>query len=212
MFLEKHKEQVLSIARATKEQGLVSASWGNVSVRPAGEDKMVITPSGLDYFSLEYSDMVVLDFDGKVLQGTHKPSSEYLLHKEIYLNRSDVLAIIHTHSIFSTVFAAVQKPIPVIMEELAQVNGGQAKVADYALSGSAELAKNCVEGLGDRSAVLLARHGLVGVATTLAEALKICQVVEKAAQIAFYAFNLGAPEEIDPADIKRMREVYLKNL
>lgn len=212
MFLGKHKEEVLSAARVTKEQGLVFSSWGNVSVRPEGTEKIVITPSSLDYFSLEPADMVVLDFAGKVLEGTHKPSSEYLLHKEIYLKRPDVLAIIHTHSVFATAFAAVQKPIPVIMEELAQVNGGQVEVADYALPGSVELSKNCVESLGDRGAVLLARHGMVGVAATLAETMKICQVVEKVAQIAFYAFNLGQPEEIDADDITRMRKTYLKNL
>jgi L-ribulose-5-phosphate 4-epimerase len=113
------------------ECGLVTASWGNVSMRPAGQDIMIITPSGIDYCQLRYADMVAMDFSGHPLQGERKPSSEYQLHQEIYLRRPDVLAIVHTHSVYASSFAAAHKPIPVIMEELAQVNGGPVEVAPY---------------------------------------------------------------------------------
>ncbi len=210
MLLEKYEQEVIETARQMLRCGLVTATWGNVSVRPGTEEILVITPSGMDYAGLGHADMVALDFSGRVLKGERKPSSEYRLHCKIYRERPDVLAIVHTHSVFASAFAAARTPIPVITEELAQINGGPVKVADYHLPGTPELAQSCTRALGSRSAVLLANHGLVGTAPTLAEALKVCQIVEKTAQITLYAKGLGAFQELSAKDTARIRDYYLK--
>ncbi len=209
MLLEKYKQEVIEAARFMQKCGLVTASWGNVSVRPKGDDILVITPSGMDYEELRYSDMVALDFNGRVLQGERIPSSEYRLHCRIYEHRPDVLAIVHTHSVFASAFAAAQRPIPVITEELAQINGGPVEVAAYNFPGSPGLAESCVRALGQRSAVLLANHGLVGTAPTLSEALKVCRIVEKTAHISLHARCLGPIREISPEDTATIRDYYL---
>lgn len=210
MLLEKYKQEVIEVAKKMLECGLVTASWGNVSVRPAEQDIMIITPSGMDYCQLRYSDMVAMDFSGQTLQGERKPSSEYQLHREIYMKRPDVFAIVHTHSIYASSFAAAHEPIPVIMEELAQINGGPVLVAPYGLPGSLELAVNCVNTLGGHNAaVLLANHGLVGVSGSLKDALKVCQIVEKTAQITLNALNIGVFHKISPKNIEHIREYYV---
>lgn len=211
MLLEKYKQEVIEIAKTMLECGLVTASWGNVSVRPEGQDLMVITPSGMDYCRLRYSDMVAMDFAGHALQGERKPSSEYQMHREIYLKRPDVKAIVHTHSVFASSFAAAHEPIPVIMEELAQINGGPVDVAPYELPGSMELAVRCAHTLADKSAVLLANHGLVGVSMCLQDALKVCQIVEKTAQITLNALSIGVYHEISPENIKHIRDYYVNH-
>ncbi len=211
MLLEKYKEEVIQIAKRMCELGLVTGSWGNVSVRPEHSNKLIITPSGMDYFCLNYSDMVALDFSGNILAGSKKPSSEYNLHKEIYMNRSDISAIVHTHSVYATSFAAANISVPVIVEELAQINGGRVEVAKYALPGTIELAKNCVQTLGSKRAVLLANHGLVGVGSTLEEALNVCQVVEITAKIAYLAMNLGSAKEISQEDVSKIRSLYVND-
>jgi L-ribulose-5-phosphate 4-epimerase len=212
MLLEKYKQEVIEVAKRMLECGLVTASWGNVSVRPEGQDMMIITPSGMDYCQLRYSDMVAMDFSGHALQGERKPSSEYRMHREIYVKRPDVLAIVHTHSVFASSFAAAHEPIPVIMEELAQINGGPVQVASYALPGSQELAANCANTLaGNSAAVLLANHGLVGVSRSLTDALKICLVVEKTAQITLNALSIGAYHKISPKNIEQIQNDYVNH-
>ena len=210
MNLETYQQEVIDTARSMQSCGLVTASWGNVSIRPGPEEVLVITPSGMDYSSLRPSDMVALDFCGEVLQGERKPSSEYRLHCEIYRRRPDLSAIVHTHSVFASSFAAARTRIPVITEELAQVNGGPVEVAEYFLPGTQQLAESCTRALGQRSAVLLASHGLVGAAASLEEALKVCQVVEKTAQVALHAMALGPVREIGSEEVSSIREFYLK--
>ncbi len=212
MLLEEYKEKVLVTAKKMLELGLVVSAWGNVSARPAGQEIMIITPSALAYENLSNADMAVMDFQDRLVDGFRKPSSEYLLHREIYLHRKDVSAIVHTHSTFATVFAASLRPIPVLVEELACLNGGRVNVAEYALAGSLELAVNCVKALGAYNAVLLANHGLVGVAATPENALQVCHTAERAACIAAYALSLGEVKELKENEIKTLRESYLRRM
>ena len=157
---------------------LVASTWGNISGR-VGPNQIYITPSGMEYESLEVEDITLIDLNGNVLEGKRKPSSEFQLHCEIYKAREDVQGIVHTHSKCASAFAVVQKPIPPLIEDMVQVVGGEVSVAQYALPGTKELATNAVWALGSKGAVLLANHGVVGVGYNLQEAYKACLLVEK---------------------------------
>lgn len=206
--LVKAKELVGETARQMAEAGLVVGTWGNVSVRVPDTDWVVITPSGMSYATLKPEDMVVVDLTGRIVEGCRQPSIETPLHVAIYLNRPDVGGVVHTHSVFATACAVVRQPIPVITEELAQVVGGPVVVAEYALPGSGELAHAAVTALDQRGAVLLANHGLVGVGRRVNEALTVCQVVEKAAQILLLAQGLGRPCVLAEADVVRLHDYF----
>lgn len=203
-----NREEILLITRAMCEDNLVLGTWGNVSVR-ASDESMWITPSGMNYDNLCAADLVHISFNGTVLAGCWKPSSEWRLHAALYQGRSDCAAIVHTHSTFATAFAVARTAIPPVVEDFVQVVGGRVDVAEYALPGTDRLAQNALVALADRSAVLLASHGLVGVAPNLAEALKVCRVVEKTAQAVLYAKMLGPVEELSEEDIRAMRNFYL---
>ena len=203
---EKTKERVALIAKKMLDEGLVVETWGNVSSR-AGEN-MVITPSGLDYKKMNFTDMVVMDLHGNVLEGKWKPSSEHPLHRLIYQRREDVNAVMHTHSIYATTFAVARKEILTVVEDFSQVVGGSVKVADYAMPGSDKLAVNCVEALQDNSAVLIANHGLVAVGNTLEDVLLICKVIEKTALITLYANMLGGPVVIDKKHVQELHKYF----
>ena len=131
------------------------------------------------------------------------------MHGAIYQNRLDIQAICHTHSVFATAMAAARKPIPGAVEDLVQIVGGDVRVCEYALPGSKELGQNVIKALEGRHAVLLANHGMLGAGRDLNEALKICQVVEKAAQITIFAKVLGGVVELSQEDIDFMRDFYL---
>jgi len=200
--------EIINTGKLMVEQGLVASTWGNISVKNA-DHGVYITPSGMEYGILEPDDIVLVDLDGKILEGKRKPSSELPLHLAFYRRRKDINAVVHTHSIYASAYAVVRKPIPPIIEDVAQVIGGAVGAAPYALPGTKELAQNAVNTLGEKNAVLLANHGVVGVGPSLAEAYKACLLVEKTAHIGLAAQILGEPVVLDAADVEWMRKVYL---
>ena len=90
-----------------------------------------------------------------------------------------------------------------------QIVGGEVEVAEYFLPGSEELARSAVIALGDKSACIMANHGLLAVANSLDESYKIAQIVEKSAQAVIYANSLGGAVELSQPDIDFMRDFYL---
>jgi L-fuculose-phosphate aldolase len=131
------------------------------------------------------------------------------MHLAIYRARKDVLGVVHTHSIWASAFAAVHQHIPPVVEDLAQAVGGAVACARYALAGTEELAQNVLKALGRRAAALLANHGVVGVGPSVAEALRVCQIVEKGAQIHALASLLGRALPLPPSDVAALRHSYL---
>ena len=134
----------------------------------------------------------MLDREGRITQGHRKPSSEFPLHVKIYQERPDVGAIVHVHSPWACAYAVAHQPIPMLLEESAQVLGDSIPVAQYAQAGSEELAISACRALGtEHKAVLLANHGLVGLGQDLEEALLVCVIAEKTAMIGLLARSLG---------------------
>lgn len=211
MELSLHDERLQLINGCTDllSMGLNLGTWGNVSVINRKNGLVVITPSGVDYKSLKPEDLVIVNLNGDLVEGKLKPSIETGLHLEVYKTRDDVGAVAHTHSIFATAAAAARVPIPAVVEDMAQIIGGDVQVANYALPGTPELAVNAVKALESRNAVLLANHGAVGVGKNLKEAILACQVVEKTAQVYAYAKLFGNPVMLSQQDIEEMHSFYV---
>lgn len=188
---------------------LTLGTWGNISCRVPGDDYIAITPTGMSYDSLVPEDIVVLNLRGNTISGTRKPSIEVPLHLAIYNAREDVKAIVHTHSAYATAMAVARREIPGAVEDLVQIVGGNVRVNDYALPGTVQLGINTVKAMEGRNAVLLANHGMLGVGRDLDEAFRVCQVVEKSAQIALLAQLMGGAVELSQDDIDGMRNFYL---
>jgi len=200
--------EVVRVAQSMFEQGLVVGTWGNVSVCLPGRQEVVITPSGMDYPKLTPEDMVVVDMEGGRTHGRWKPSVELPLHLAIYQARSDVWGIVHVHSTAASSFAVARIPIPVVLEETAQLIGGEIEVAEYQPAGTRRLARVAVKALGEKNAVLLANHGLVGVGGDADKALKACLVAEKTAQVVINAKILGQANSLSPEEIKVLVEGF----
>lgn len=196
------RKTVLDCAREIYKSGMVTGTWGNVSARAENRGLIVITPSGMDYNLLEPQDMVLLNFTSEVVEGQYRPSVETPIHLGIYQQRPDVNAVVHVHSPYAVAFAVARRNIPVILEETAQVVGHEIEVAAYAHCGTQTLADNVIQALGsEKKAVLLANHGLVAVGKDIAEALKVCYIVEKTAIIALHATTLGSVNTLSDEDV-----------
>lgn len=188
------KRQVLDAARKMMEKGLVVGTAGNISLRltPAGNRALLaITPTSRYYDSMSVDDIQIIDFDVEPVEGDLPPSVETRLHIGIYQARKNVNAIIHSHSIYASAISVTGQDIPPIMEDQVALIGGQIKLAQYAPSGSEEIAACAVTALEDRNAVLLPNHGAIGVGRTMREAFTACELLEKTAKIYFLALSLG---------------------
>lgn len=208
-LLEKTRQRVVDKGIEMFAMNLTVGTWGNISCRVPGKDYVVITPSGMSYDTLMPQDIVGVDLGGNTVCGTRKPSIELPLHLAIYNARKDVQAVVHTHSAYATAMAAARTEIPGAVEDMVQIVGGNVRVSEYALPGTEQLGKNTVKALSGRNAVLLANHGLIGVGRDLDEAFRVCQVVEKSAQIVLFARLVGGVVQLSEEDIEGMRKFYL---
>ena len=204
------RKKVVEIGIKMLSTNLTVGTWGNISCRVPGGDYIAITPTGMSYDSLVPEDIVVLDLDGHIISGTRKPSVEVPLHLAIYKAREDLQAIVHTHSAYATAMAVARREIPGAVEDLVQIAGGSVRVNDYALPGTEQLGINTVKAMEGRSAVLLANHGMLGAGRNLEEAFRVCQVVEKSAQVTLLAQLMGGVVELSQEDIHGMRRYYLQ--
>jgi L-ribulose-5-phosphate 4-epimerase len=190
--------------------GLVTWTGGNISARDLKTGYIVIKPSGVRYETLQPEHMVILDLDGKVIEGDLKPSSDTASHLYIYRHRPDVNGIVHTHSPYATAFAALGRPIPVYLTAIADEFGGPIPCGGFGLIGGEAIGQIVVESIGGSPAVLLKHHGVFTVGETAEAAVKAAVMVEDVARTVWIALQMGRPEEILPDDVAKLRERYTK--
>ena len=197
------REEVARIARRMISSGLVTGTSGNVSARtPEGD--VLITPSGLDYGQLEPEDVVLVDLDKNVLEGTLEPSSETPMHTGIHRVRSQVDAVVHTHSRFATTLACLALEIPPVHYMLTTLSqDGRIPLAPYATYGTEELAGYAGEALGEHhNACLLQNHGTITVGESAEEAFSRTVVLEEMAEIYYRARLAGEPILLTPDQVE----------
>jgi L-fuculose-phosphate aldolase len=191
--------EVLDTAQALYRHGLVVGTAGNVSGRmPDGT--VCMTPSSMPYETMTVDDLVIVDLDGEKVGGGGSPSTEKSLHLSCYRAYPEVGGVIHSHAPYASMFAMVHEPIPPVIEEVVVYIGGEIPICDYRQTGTDDLGAEVASRLGDRSAALMANHGLVCVGKSPDDALHSSLVVERTAQIVWGARALGAPVPI-PAKV-----------
>ncbi len=201
---------VLAAAQGMLSHGLSSGTSGNVSAR-LGDGRIVITPSQLPYPELGPADLVVITADGEPAgpaAAGRLPSSESLLHSACYRAFPEIGAVLHSHPPFATMFAAARQPVPAVLDEAVLFLGGDIPVADYALSGSAQVGGNAVRVLADRASALLASHGLVTIAASPAQALQCAVITEHCAQVAWGTRALGGHAALPASTVHAFSRVY----
>jgi L-fuculose-phosphate aldolase len=193
-------DEVLAAAKDMLRKGLTAGTSGNVSGR-TDDGHVVITPSSIDYEEMTLADLVVLDLDGKVVEGTKSPSSEKSVHLASYRRYPEIGSVIHAHPVYASMFAVAREPIPAVIDEFAVFVGGAVPCAQYAMTGTDELGENAADCLANVGSALLASHGTVTVAGSPAQAIHQLGVVERAAQIVWGARALGnvaqLPEQVN---------------
>jgi L-ribulose-5-phosphate 4-epimerase len=209
-MLETFREIIYRLNLELPKNNLVAWTSGNVSGRDIASGLVVIKPSGIRYEELTPESMVVVDLDGKVVEGKFKPSSDTLAHLYVYRQRPDVGGVVHTHSTFATAFAAVGRPIPPVLTAICDEFGGPIPCGGYAKIGGDEIGRELVRAIGASPAILMKNHGVFTIGKTPEAAVKAAVMVEDVARTVFYALQLGTPDEIPPEEVERAHRRYVE--
>jgi len=197
---------MVHFARQMISTGLVRGTSGNLSTRQPGADTCLITPSGVDYETMQPEDVVVVDLTGRPVSTGLKPSVDTPIHVAVYRARPDTGACIHTHSPYAAAFSTVGREIPPLITESAGYLGGAVRVMQYVPPAQPDTGDMVAAGLGRDRAVLLPNHGVITAGENLKKAFGAAMAVEESAQVAFIALQLGQPSPVPDDEVARMHE------
>ena len=208
------RRDLVRFSRLLHRLGFMPGTSGNLSVR-LDDWRLLVTPTGVSKFLLKTADMVVVDLEGRHLDGYRKMTSEASMHLAIYRHRNDVTAVIHSHPPIATAFACVGRGLDELLCQEAVMTIGVVPLATYAATGTEEVAASLAPFIPDHDAILLANHGAVSYGRSLLEAFQKMEIVEHLANITLVAHQLGAPRTLEHEQIEQLRDAknrYLQNV
>ncbi|MGD2188151.1 MAG: class II aldolase/adducin family protein, partial [Desulfobacterales bacterium] len=201
---DQDKLAIIKCARWLSEHGYfgcVRGSGGNISVKIDAENTIAITPTSQPYQEMSTDDISVINYDLNLIEGQRPPSIETAMHIGIYKCRSDVRSVIHTHPVFTSVLSIINQPIPALFDEIAFEIGASIEIIPYAISGSPDLAQNVVGQLKNNCfCYILQNHGALSLGVDLDQAWKNAELLEKVAQVYYYALATGKKITTLPKD------------
>jgi len=201
------RSELIRVARRAAAVGLMPGTSGNVSCRidQAGVPGFYITPSGMAYEALTPDAIpwvaMTGEWDGKEGKGL-RPSSEWRLHRDIYQRKVDAGAVLHAHSPYATALACLRREIPPFHYMIARFGGETVRCAPYAPFGSQALSNHAQEALLERSACLLANHGMVVYDHDLAAVLALGEELETLCEQYALACQIGEPLCLTPEEMQ----------
>lgn len=203
MGLEELRKELISYGKLAGERNLTPGISGNMSARY--EDKILITSSGSANGFLCDDEFSLIDFEGNVIKGSQKPSSEKMLHIKFYEMRADINYILHMHSPYLCSFAAAGLALnePVMPENLFYF--GQIPLAEYGLPSSSDLVEKTAVYFNKYDAVLMANHGFITGGTTMKDAYMKLELAESYAQVIINTKILGGPALLNKEQVE---EIY----
>ena len=201
------KKEIIKTALMLKEYRLIALSGGNVSVRTPA-DHVVVTPSGMLYETMVPEDVVVVDMEGKTVEGTRKVSVDTEAILYILKNLPDVNAVIHTHQVYASAVGLVEDELPAAVTTLPNACLGPVTVAPYSSAASLEMGITTVKYINNKRAVILKNHGVITVGGTLKEALYAAVYLEDAAKTYILAKSIGKPSILTKEQIELAVEKF----
>lgn len=202
----KFKDRLIAVGKSLREQGLIVGGEGNLSLKLPDEN-LLVTPARACKGKLELSMLLVLDPKGYVLEGNLQPSSELLLHLQIYRERNDVGGIVHAHPPFATGFscAGISFTTPILAESIIML--GSIPNVPFAMPGSIELVEKVSPFIKDSDCFLLSNHGVLTVGADIETALMRMELLEQYAKILLITYILGRQNPIPSKYLEPLKEI-----
>ena len=199
------RQAVIETCLTMTARGLNQGTAGNVSMRDG--DGFLITPSGVPYDGMSPDQIVAMDMAGEY-RGDWAPSSEWRMHLDIYRARPEAGAVVHIHSTYATALSCLRVDIPAFHYMIAVAGGVSLRCADYATFGTQALSDAMLAALQDRSACLLANHGMICFAPDLPKALALASEVELLCKQYFIACQAGEPVILSEAEMGEVMDRF----
>lgn len=201
------REHVCLANQSLRIEGLVTMHSGNVSGLDG--DILYIKPSGMDYGAMTPDSMVPVDLEtGEVLENTYRPSVDLPHHLFLYRSDRSIRSVVHTHSNYATAFAAVQRPIPLVLTAIADEFGGEIPCTPYIDNEGENIGHAILKHRTQAPAILLGNHGVFAWGPSVKDALKAAVMVEDVAKTVHLSMQLGAPLPLDPAEALKWWDRY----
>ncbi|HWR17057.1 MAG TPA: class II aldolase/adducin family protein [Terriglobales bacterium] len=204
------RDEIIRFGRMLYERGFIAATDGNISIR-LDEHLLLVTPTCLCKGMMTPEDLVVVDLNGRKLEGMRDVSSELAMHLLIYRMRPDVHAIVHAHPPTATGFAAagIALDTPLVSEVVLTV--GKIPLASYGCPGTPELSNSLRPLIPDHSAILMANHGVVTYGEDITRAFMNMETVEHFAKITLVTRTLGQQKVLAPEEVKKLEAIREKS-
>ena len=207
MTYQAERELICRVGGLLYDRGYAAANDGNLSVR-VGEDRLLITPSGVSKGRMTPDMLLVTDLDGQVVEGDRHPSSETKMHLMVYRRRPDAGAVVHAHPPVSTAFAVCRRGLETpYLAELAAGLGTVPCTPSFAMLSTDEVPESIAPYLPDHNAVLLANHGALAWGADLWEAFDRLETVEHTAKIVLNAEALGGGVPLMAEEVARLQSL-----
>lgn len=199
------RQAIVEACREMNRRGLNQGTSGNVSVRHG--KGLLITPSGLPYETMTPEQIVTMDADGGH-DGPWRPSSEWRMHRDIYLSRPEAGAVVHVHSAHATALSCLRITLPAFHYMIAVAGGDTLRCAEYATFGTQALSAAMLAALKGRSACLLANHGQICFGADLGRALWLAGEIEALCQHYAIARQTGEPVILGAAEMAEVLDRF----
>jgi L-ribulose-5-phosphate 4-epimerase len=206
-MLEQLREEVYESLMELPKNQLVTMHSGTVSGRDPQTGLVVIKPTGFRYDKLTPADLIVMDLEGKIVEGHLRPSSDTGTHLYMYTHRPDILGIVHTHSPYAMIFGVLGKPIPPTMTSAALL-GGEIPIGGYVPVGGEEIGAEILRKIGSSSVIIMQNHGVYAFDKTVWKATVLAAEVEDLAKITHFAMLHGNPIILTPEQVAEFQHIY----
>lgn len=195
MLLQTERAQIVEYCLKMSNKKLSTGTSGNISIKNPDNNLIAVSPSGMDYHNMKAEDIVILNLDGSVREGTRLPSSEWRLHTDIYRAKHDISAVVHTHSIYCTVMSCLNMPIKAVHYIIGTSGACEIPVAPYRTFGTQELSDAVTETMlkANSQGVLMQNHGMTSCGVNIHEAFNLAENMEFCAELQWRCLAVGKP-------------------
>jgi L-fuculose-phosphate aldolase len=196
------RQSIINACLQMNALGINQGTSGNISLRH--EEGMLITPTSTPYDAMQPEQIAFMKLDG-AFDAKQRPSSEWRFHRDILKARPEVNAVVHAHPPYATILAIMGLSIPPVHYMIACAGGDTIRCAPYATFGTEALSQLAVTALEERSACLLAHHGMIAIGPSLSKAMWLAVEVETLARQYHGCLQIGTPPLLSKAEIENVR-------
>jgi L-fuculose-phosphate aldolase len=208
MLLQDERALIVEYGKRMSQEKLSPGTSGNLSIYNEEKKLMAITPSGINYMDLRPEDVVITDLEANIVDGSRKPSSEWALHSVFYRDKPEARAVVHSHSMYCTVLAALNLPVKAVHYVIGDAGTAEVPCVPYHTFGTVKLAEESIKYCGKGKAVLLGNHGQIVCGSDLKSAYGLACNLEFLAEVQYKAMCLGNPVILNGEQMKEVMEKF----